>query len=235
MGRINVGELAKTAPKAFEPLPKGKYAVEVTEAEYKTFQTGSRGLVLTLTVFEPSANKGKKIGFVHLVFSEDNPGVFYSQLKNLGLDESFHAEFGDIDLDDDDDAEEYFEAIAEEILGAQVIAPVRQEKYEGRVNNKVGFFEPYKEGVATGGSGKTRRRSSTPDETEVPAETPRQRRRRSAEVDEEGETEETEQEQEQETPAPHTRRKRSSSAEPETEETPKRSRRSRPNMPPGLS
>ena len=158
MGSIDWGEIAKSAPKGFEPVPAGTYTVECTDADPKTFSTGSQGLNIEVTIEDEGPSKGKKIKFVSIVFKADNPGTFFGQLRAFGIDADFFKEYGKIDEDDEEALSDIMEDIADEIVGLRAIAPVTQQPYEGRVNNKVGFFKPVGS-VKTGGG---RRRSSTP-------------------------------------------------------------------------
>ncbi len=178
MGSYDFGELAKAAPKGFEPVPAGTYTVECTDAEAKEFSTGSKGVQIEVTIEDPGPSKGRKIKFVNIVFKGDNPGTFFGQLRAFGLGAEFFSEFGTID---ENDLGGIMEEVAEEILGKRAVAPVTQRTYEGKVNNSVGFFKPVGEGS------KRRSRTSTPnigdaDPTEAEATPKRDRagRRRGA-------------------------------------------------------
>jgi|ERR1035437_1090830 hypothetical protein len=222
MGSYDFGELANAAPKGFEPVPAGTYTVECTDAQPKAYNTGSQGVQLEVTIEDAGPSKGKKIKFVNIVFSPDNPGVFFGQLRAFGIAAEWFAEYGKIDDDDPEALTEIMEDVAEEILGKRAVAPVTQKSYEGRVNNNVGFFKPVGSGTRS-----SRRASSTPDVAEPEAK-PARRRAASATAP----------------PAPEPEPEADDGGQDEpAEEAPKRSRRGagragrstgEPSLPPGL-
>ena len=176
MGSYDFGELAKAAPKGFEPVPAGTYTVECTDAQPKVYSTGNQGVQIEVTIEDAGPSKGKKIKFVNIVFNAENPGTFFGQLRAFGIAADFFSDYGKIDDDDDEMITEIMEDVADEILGKRAIAPVTQRTYEGRVNNSVGFFKP----VGSGGA-KRSRRGSTPDVDDEPA--PKRGRKAAAEDD----------------------------------------------------
>lgn len=156
MGTYDWGELAKQAPKGFEPVPANTYTVECIAAEQKTYNSGNQGLNVDVAIAE-GPYKGRKIRYNTIVFNPENPSTFFSNLRGFGIGPEF---FADMVISDDDPQEltEALEEVAEELVGKVASTKVTQEKYEGRVNNKCGFFNPVKSGGTT-----RRRRSSTPD------------------------------------------------------------------------
>lgn len=247
MGSFDWGELAKSAPKGFEPIPKGNYNVEVTDGEAKTYSTGNRGVQLEITV-EDGPQKGKKIKFVNIVFNPENPGTFFGQLRALGIDAAFFKEYGKIDEDDEEALDEIMEDVAEEVIGKRAIAPVSQRTYEGRTNNQVGFFKPIK----GDGPKRSRRGSSAPvvddgpdddDDGADEPEPPKRRRRAAAapEPDDDGDDGDGDDEPEEK---PAKRSRRAAAADDDDGDdapAPRRSRSGRtrnksgePGLPPGL-
>ena len=219
MGSYDFGELANAAPKGFEPVPAGTYTVECTDAQPKVYSTDNQGVQLEVTIEDAGPSKGKKIKFVNIVFSSDNPGVFFGQLRAFGIEAAWFSEYGKIDDDDPEALTEIMEDVCEEILGKRAIAPVTQKPYEGRVNNNVGFFKPIGSGTRS-----SRRSASTPDVAEPEAK-PARRRAASA-------------------PAPAAPEPESDDADQDepAEDAPKRGRRGgragrstgEPSLPPGL-
>lgn len=181
MAAYDWGEIAKSAPKGFEPAPAGTYTVECTDADPKTFSTGSQGVSIEVTIEDEGPAKGKKIKFVTIVFNPENPGTFMGQLRAFGIGPEFFSEYGKFDSDDAEFIGEVMEDVADEIVGKRAIAPVTQDTYEGRVNNKVGFFKPVGS-VKTGGR---KRRGGTPyvGGDEPAAEAPKRGRRAAAAAD----------------------------------------------------
>ena len=180
MGSYDFGALAKAAPKAFEPIPVGTYNVEVIATEAKTYNSGNQGVNVDVAVVDEGQYKGRKIRFNTIVFNPENPSTFFSNLLGLGIGPEWFSEVV-IDTEDAGALTELLEELAEELIDKVASTKVTQDKYEGRVNNKCGFFNKPTAAAAGG-----RRRRSTPD-VDAPAPAPAQESAPAPEAEAEGE------------------------------------------------
>ncbi len=164
MATFKMKELADAAPKAFEPVPPATYTVEVVAAEAKTYKSGNQGVNVDVAIADEGPYKGRKIRFNTIVFNPENPSTFFSNLRGFGIASEFF-DGVEIDTDDSEGLTELMEDVGDEVVGKQASTAVTIEPYQGKSNNKCGFFNP----VTAGGTGTRRRRSSgTPDVEAAP-------------------------------------------------------------------
>lgn len=118
---------------SFDPLPRGKYPLEVTDAEFKQSNSGNDMLSLELTVMEEHEEYAGRKVFHNLVFTDNSMGFVKAFLISLGADT---ATLSEID----------FEEEVEEFVGMQLLAVVKVTKdQDGEPQNAISRTFPYEE------------------------------------------------------------------------------------------
>ena len=126
MATTNWAELmasAETAPSSFEPLPPGKYQVEVETAENKSTQKGKDMYKLGLKVIE-GEYANRKV-WTNIVISPESPmalSIAFRHFAALGADASFFATNPD------------GPTVCAKIIGARATATVAIQKDDPRYN-----------------------------------------------------------------------------------------------------
>ena len=142
MVSIDYAELAKKAEDAgyggsggFDPIPDGRYEVEVTGAKYKEASTGSPMYEVELTVTSGPYSRRKV--WDNLVLKLDNPqsvNIFFQKLNTIGLGTAFFTSAKDTDT------------VCAELLDKKVTVNVGSREYKDVVRNSVKSY------VSSGGS-----------------------------------------------------------------------------------
>ena len=128
---INWGQLMKESGGAAEPLPNGDYDCKVTKAEAAKTSNGKLMFKLTFEVIAGPSTRRKIWG--NQTVSPENPtalGIFFSQMKALGLDANF---FG---------AQPSPDQVAAAMEGRFARVNVGQRTWQGQLRNEVKSIKP---------------------------------------------------------------------------------------------
>lgn len=140
---------AESETKSFDPMPDGTYDLVVEKAEHRTSAKGKDGYNITAVV-ENGPYKNRKV-FETFWISPDSPaalGIFFRQMRDLGLDNSFWA------------SDPSNEQIVAALKGRRFQGTVNTEEYNGKKNNRI-------QGVAKARGGPAVSDTSVPNVSEV--------------------------------------------------------------------
>lgn len=112
--------------KSFDPMPDGTYDFFIEAAEHRVSSTQKDGYNITAVV-ENGPYKNRKV-FNTFYISPDSPaalGIFFRQMRDLGLDNSFWA------------SEPSHDQIVAALKGKRFAGTVNTEEYNGKKNNRI--------------------------------------------------------------------------------------------------
>lgn len=135
--------LQKQAAAAFDPIPKGEYAMTVVKSEAVTASTGKPMIKVNMRV-DGGPNNGRLV-FNNFVVSTDNPnamGFFFRHMKAFGLDADF---FG---------TSPSMPQVADALLGRSALVSLDIRQYQGQDQNDVKSMKPLT-GIGVGMPGKS--------------------------------------------------------------------------------
>lgn len=138
--------LADAKSASFEAMPKGDYNIEVASAEAVTASTGRPMIKCKMKVTDgPFQNRPVMTQFVLVVDNPNALSMFFRNMKNFGIDESFFAQMG---------SSGSLEPVAAALVGRRAQVTLGIRPWNGEDRNEVTNIKKYTgaPGTATGPS-----------------------------------------------------------------------------------
>lgn len=139
MASTSWGDRARNVKDDFEPVPVGQYNVRVDTAEFKYSSKGDPMFVVWFKIVD-GPNQGRKL-IRNMTLTDRSAGIFFNQMKALGLD----TEFFDAINDGDEDR------VCAALIDNVATVTVEHREWNGKTQSDVKAIKPF-DGIAPAGT-----------------------------------------------------------------------------------